>query len=75
MRAILFLAIVLLAACSKQAEAPTGNEQAVIDKANADVAAAEGEARIQAPPESQAPPAALTAVPDVAVSPGRLVKG
>lgn len=34
----------LLAACSKDAAAPQGNEQAVIDKANADVMAAEAEA-------------------------------
>ena len=34
-----------LAACKQQAsEAPAGNEQAVIDKANADVAAAQAEA-------------------------------
>ena len=31
----------LLSACSKEAEAPAGNEQAVIDKADADVKAAE----------------------------------
>ena len=44
MRAILPLLVLLLAGCSKEAAAPTGNEQAVIDKADADVAAAEAEA-------------------------------
>ncbi|MEI6485263.1 MAG: hypothetical protein WCO11_03245 [Sphingomonadales bacterium] len=45
MRTLLFLCVILaLAGCSKTAEAPSGNEQAVIDKANADVAAAEAEA-------------------------------
>ena len=43
MRMILPL-LLLLAACSKEAAAPTGNEQAVIDKANADVTAAQAEA-------------------------------
>lgn len=36
--------LLLLAACSKEAEAPAGNSQAVIDKANADVVAAEAAA-------------------------------
>lgn len=44
MRALMILPLLLLAACSKEAAAPTGNEQAVIDKADADVAAAESEA-------------------------------
>lgn len=44
MRIVLPLLLLLLAACSKQADAPAGNEQAVIDKANADVTAAEAEA-------------------------------
>jgi outer membrane biogenesis lipoprotein LolB len=45
MRALLLLsASLLLAACSKDAAAPAGNEQAVIDKANADVMAAEAAA-------------------------------
>jgi hypothetical protein len=44
MRIALPLLLLLLAACSKQADAPAGNEQAVIDKANADVMAAEAEA-------------------------------
>lgn len=38
---MLALIAVLFVSCSKQAEAPAGNEQAVIDKANADVMAAE----------------------------------
>jgi hypothetical protein len=37
--------LLLLSACSKQAEAPAGNEQAVIDKADADVRAAEAAAQ------------------------------
>jgi hypothetical protein len=42
---ILIAPAIALAACSKQAEeAPVGNEQAVIDKANADVAAAQADA-------------------------------
>ncbi len=44
MRAILLLLLLLLAACSKGEDKPAGNEQAVIDKANADVVAAEAEA-------------------------------
>lgn len=56
MRALLILSVLFLAACSKEAAAPTGDEQAVIDKANADVMAAESEAQIQAPAEAQAPP-------------------
>jgi hypothetical protein len=44
MRALLPL-LLLLAACSKQAEAPAGNQQAVIDKADADVRAAEAAAK------------------------------
>ena len=45
MRILLPAVILMLAACSKEApEAPAGNEQAVIDKAEADVAAAEAEA-------------------------------
>lgn len=44
MRALLPL-LLLLVACSKQAEAPAGNQQAVIDKADADVRAAEAAAR------------------------------
>lgn len=43
MRTLLPL-LLLLAACNKTAEAPAGKEQAVIDKANADVAAAQAEA-------------------------------
>lgn len=43
MRALLPL-LLLLAACSKEAPPPKGNEQAVVDKANADVMAAEAEA-------------------------------
>lgn len=43
MRTALILAALLLAACSKQQDAPAGNEQAVIDKANNDVMAAEAE--------------------------------
>ena len=45
MRALLFITFLLLAACSKEVEAPTGNEQAVIDKANSDVMAAEAESK------------------------------
>lgn len=37
--------LMLLSACSKPAEAPAGNEQAVIDKADADVRAAEAAAK------------------------------
>jgi outer membrane biogenesis lipoprotein LolB len=37
-------ALLLLTACSKADDKPAGNEQAVIDKANADVIAAEAEA-------------------------------
>lgn len=44
MRPALLCLFLLVAACSKEAEAPPGNEQAVIDKANADVMAAEAEA-------------------------------
>lgn len=44
MRPALILALLFVAACNKKAEAPPGNEQAVIDKANADVMAAEAEA-------------------------------
>jgi hypothetical protein len=44
MRLALPLLLLLLAACSKQADAPAGNEQAVIDKADADVKAAEAAA-------------------------------
>ena len=36
--------LLLVSACSREAAAPEGNEQAVIDKADADVAAAEAEA-------------------------------
>jgi hypothetical protein len=36
--------LLLLSACSKEAEAPAGNQQAVIDKAEADVMAAEAAA-------------------------------
>ncbi len=36
--------LLLLAACSEKAEAPAGNQQAVIDKADADVKAAEAQA-------------------------------
>lgn len=43
MRVILPL-LLLLAACSKADDKPANNEQAVIDKANADVMAAEAEA-------------------------------
>ena len=45
MRAAFLLALLLLVACSKQQAAPTGNEQAVIDKANSDVMAAEAESQ------------------------------
>jgi uncharacterized protein YcfL len=38
------VALLSLVACSKEVAAPQGNEQAVIDKANADVAAAEAAA-------------------------------
>lgn len=45
MRAVAIILALTLVACKPQAEdAPAGNEQAVIDKANADVAAAEAEA-------------------------------
>ncbi len=44
MRLTLLLLAMLLTACSKEAAAPQGNEQAVIDKAEADVAAAEAAA-------------------------------
>jgi uncharacterized protein YcfL len=44
MRIMLALVAVLLVSCSKEATAPAGNEQAVIDKANADVMAAEADA-------------------------------
>ncbi len=37
--------LLLLSACSKEAEAPAGNQQAVIDKAEADVVAAEAAAK------------------------------
>ncbi len=37
--------LLLLSACSKEADAPAGNEQAVIDKADADVKAAEAAAK------------------------------
>ncbi|WP_164156197.1 hypothetical protein [Sandarakinorhabdus rubra] len=43
-RPALALVLLLLTACGKQEEAPQGNQQAVIDKANADVAAASAEA-------------------------------
>ncbi len=36
--------LLMLSACSKETEAPAGNQQAVIDKADADVQAAEAEA-------------------------------
>ncbi|WP_353199182.1 hypothetical protein [Sandarakinorhabdus sp.] len=45
MRALMLLLVLTLAACSKEAATPQGNEQAVIDKANADVAAAEAAAK------------------------------
>jgi len=44
MRPALLVLALILAACSKGDKAPAGNEQAVIDKANADVMAAEAEA-------------------------------
>ncbi len=44
MRIMLSLVAVLLVSCNKEAAAPAGKEQAVIDKANADVMAAEAEA-------------------------------
>ncbi len=44
MRIALLVLALGLAACSKEAEVSAGNEQAVIDKANADVMAAEAEA-------------------------------
>lgn len=44
MRAVLLVLALCLVACSKAEEKPAGNEQAVIDKANADVMAAEAEA-------------------------------
>jgi hypothetical protein len=47
MRVILPL-LLLLAACSKADDKPASNEQAVIDKANADVMAAEAEAESEA---------------------------
>lgn len=40
-RHLLLLPLLLLPACTNEAEAPAGNEQAVIEKAEADVAAAE----------------------------------
>ena len=43
MRPALILAFLFLAACSKEQAAPSGNEQAVIDKANNDVMAAQAE--------------------------------
>lgn len=49
MRISLAFIALMLAACSKETAAPAGNEQAVIDKANADVAAAEAEAAQPAP--------------------------
>ncbi|WP_310475908.1 hypothetical protein [Sandarakinorhabdus sp.] len=45
MRAALIILVLLLSACSKGDEAPAGNEQAVIDKANSDVMAAEAESK------------------------------
>lgn len=45
MRIALILVVLLLAGCSKEVAAPTGNEQAVIDKANADVMAAEAQSK------------------------------
>ena len=44
MRIMLAIVALLLVSCSKETAAPAGNEQAVIDKANADVMAAEAEA-------------------------------
>jgi outer membrane biogenesis lipoprotein LolB len=44
MRLVLLVLTLILAACSREAEVTAGNEQAVIDKANADMAAAEAEA-------------------------------
>ena len=45
MRIALILAFLFLAACSKEQDAPAGNEQAVIDKANNDVMAAQAESK------------------------------
>ncbi|WP_353216362.1 hypothetical protein [Sandarakinorhabdus sp.] len=53
MRATAALFILLLAACSKQSAAPAGNEQTVIDKANADVAAAQAQAQAKAAVQPQ----------------------
>lgn len=44
MRLAFIVLALLLAGCSNDAAAPAGNEQAVIDKANSDVMAAEAEA-------------------------------
>jgi len=44
MRLFVLIPLFLLAACGQESAAPQGNEQAVIDKANADVAAAEAAA-------------------------------
>lgn len=42
MRAVpAFIALLLLAACNKESATPQGNEEVVIDKAEADVTAAE----------------------------------
>lgn len=45
MRTALLALTLLLCACGKADEAPAGNEQAVIDKADADVAAAQEAAK------------------------------
>jgi hypothetical protein len=47
----------LLAACSKESAAPEGREQAVIDKADQDVIAAQAEAEAPAPAPASAPTA------------------
>jgi hypothetical protein len=59
LRLLPFLPALLLLSCSKDAAAPAGNEQAVIDKADADVRAAQDATAGTA----VAPPPARTAGP------------
>jgi hypothetical protein len=51
----------LLAACSKESAAPEGREQAVIDKADQDVIAAQAEAEAPAPAPTASAASAPTA--------------